>query len=677
MDLVGFGDASEKAYGACLYAVSYDRNGRVTSHLICSKARVALLKVISLPRLELYAALLLVELLNLVKRACQGNINGVYLWSDSTITLEWIKTPPNQLKTFVANRVAKIQELSPKACWNHVPSEDNSADLLFRGITTEQLKRSKLWWEGPEWIKSKQLWPQQPNLSKVDISERKTVVSAATSYAPPEFLIKYSSYHKLRRIVAFCHRFIANLKERRKIGSLSLEELNKAETSILRIIQQEAFAQEIKDLKLLLPISKASKLAKINDQGIIRIGGRLRNADLTPDHKHQIVLPARHRIVNLIFREEHVMRLHCGPEQLLSFVQQKYWPLNGRREAKKITQSCVRCFNYKPRTPDVRMADLPKTKVTATSRPFTVTGIDYAGPFQMKESRRRGRVHVAKAYVAVFVCFSTRTVHLELVTALTTEAFLAALRRFVARKGICSQLYSDNATNFVGAARELREVYDFLANKEDEISNELATRKIKWKFIPPRSPHFEELWEAAVKAMKRHLNTRGLALTYEEYNTLLVEIEAVLNSRPLTPLSSNSNDLLALTPTHFLIGNSLSEPVQNNFVDVPENRLSRWQHLQKIRQHFWKRWHREYLQTLQTRSKWFSGQKSVEPGDMVLMKDDNLPPLNWKLGRVTETFPGDDGIVRVATVKTSVGAFKRPIKKLCPLPISDYKLCIN
>ncbi|XP_018315281.1 uncharacterized protein [Mycetomoellerius zeteki] len=326
----------------------------------------------------------------------------------------------------------------------------------------------------------------------------------------------------------------------------------------------------------------------LDEKGMVRVGGRLRHADLTPDQKHQIILPVGHHVVTLIFNQEHAQRLHCGPEQLLNFVRQKYWPLNGRREAKR-------------------------SRVTETWRPFFISGVDYAGPLQMRESR------------------STRAIHLELVTALTTEAFMAALRRFVARRGMCSQLYSDNATNFVSAARELREIYEFLANNEKEIGEKLANQKIEWKFILPSSPHFGGLWEAAVNAMKRHLNTvtRGLIQTYEEYNTLLIEIEAVLNSRPLTPLSADPNDLVALTPAHFLIGDSLLEPVQNNFVDVSDNNLSR--------------------------------QEKVEPGTMVLLKDDNLPPLRWKLGRVVETFveifAGDNGIVRVATVQTEGGRY--------------------
>lgn len=163
----------------------------------------------------------------------------------------------------------------------------------------------------------------------------------------------------------------------------------------------------------------------------------------------------------------------------MSLIRQRYWPLNGRREAKRVTRSCVWCFKCKPRTPELKMANLSKSRVTETLRPFSISGIDYAGPLQMREGRRRGRFLIVKLYLAVFVCFSTRAVHFKLVTALTTEAFLAALRRFMARRGLCSQIYSDNATNFVGAARELREVYEFLTKNVDEISNELASRKIE------------------------------------------------------------------------------------------------------------------------------------------------------------------------------------------------------
>ncbi|XP_018395619.1 PREDICTED: uncharacterized protein LOC108774099 [Cyphomyrmex costatus] len=234
-----------------------------------------------------------------------------------------------------------------------------------------------------------------------------------------------------------------------------------------------------------------------------------------------------------------------------------------------------------------------------------------------------------------------------MVTELSTEAFIAALRRFVARRGLCSQIFSDNGTNFVGAARHLRELYEFINQKQEIIKAELAEQRIDWNFIPPRAPQFGGLWEAAIKMAKRHLFTitEGRVLTYEEYSTLLTQIEAVLNSRPLTPISSDPADLSALTPAHFLVGGSLLQPLQSNRLDVPENSLSRWQIVQKLSQLFWKRWHVEYLQELQKRTKWTTSDRKIKIGDLVVIKEDNLPPFRWRLGRVTQTHPDTDGEV--------------------------------
>ncbi|XP_011858078.1 PREDICTED: uncharacterized protein LOC105555663 [Vollenhovia emeryi] len=365
--------------------------------------------------------------------------------------------------------------------------------------------------------------------------------------------------------------------------------------------------------------------------------------------------------------------LGSPPEHLLHHIRQRYWPISGRRLARKTVKGCIRCFRYRPVIPDTLMGDLPKERVTMVARPFTVTGVDYAGPFQMRESRRRGRIHVQKVYVAVFVCFNTKAVHLEMVTDLTTEAFLAALGRFTARRGTCAQLFSDNGTNLVGAARELRRVQEFLEKTEPEITSFLNTQRISWSFIPPRAPHFGGLWEAAVKIMKRHLYTitQGRILTFEEYYTLITSIEAMLNSRPLTPLTNDPSDLNVLTPAHFLIGDPLMQPVQVNYLDTPNNRLSHWQQLQRVRQLMWRRWQQEYLQELQKRGKWTTPGVNIERNTLVLLMEDNTPPLRWPMGRVVETHPGADGQIRVATVKTQTGCFKRSVRKMCPLPLED------
>ncbi|XP_011705642.1 PREDICTED: uncharacterized protein LOC105460851 [Wasmannia auropunctata] len=603
----------------------------------------------------------------------KDRIKEVRLWSDSTIVLGWIKTEPRLLKTFVANRVVKIQELTEDTTWQHVISEENPADLLSRGMTVEELKICNLWWNGPSWLKNHKSQPALIAKPESHLPELKsTVVLLATHDS--ELLQKYSSFSKLCRIIAYCQRFLINSRGKKRIGPLEVAEIQQAEETVIRWLQAECFAQERRCLKTKQDLPRKSPIKSLrpflDEKGLIRVGGRLRYAELTGDQKHPLILPAKHYLTHLIMREEHYHMRHCPPEQLLHIIRQRFWPVSGRREAQKVVKRCLKCFRFNPTTPDVPMGDLPKERVKMYTRPFTVTGVDYAGPLQIRESRRRGKPRITKGYVVVFTCFSTKAVHLELVSDLSTEAFLATLRRFTARRGICSQIFSDNGTNFVGAANTLKDIQKFLIKATPEIAAFLSKQKIVWQFIPPRSPHFGGLWEAAVKKMKRHLytETQGKVLLYKEYHTLLCDIEAILNSRPLTPLTNDPSDLQVLTPAHFITGESLIQPAEPSYNLIPDNRLSKWQHLQKTRQRIWVRWQREYLQELQTRSKWHTAGKRIELNTLVLMMEDNTPPLRWPLGRVIQVYPGPDEEIRVAMVKTQSGTYKRAVKKLCPLP---------
>lgn len=262
----------------------------------------------------------------------------------------------------------------------------------------------------------------------------------------------------------------------------------------------------------------------------------------------------------------------------------------------------------------------------------------------------------------IFVCFTTKACHIELVTDLTTEAFLASLRRFFARRGKCLNLYSDNGTNFVGANRELKASIEF--TKSNSVNNSivelLANQGIQWHFSPPRSPHFGSLWEAAVKSFKIDFyRTVGNTLfTYEELYTYVTEIESILNSRSITPLSSDPKDLNALSPSHFLIGDSLTTLPDQDLSHIKQNRLSTWQHIPFVKQHFWKRWWKEYLHKLNTRLKWqLQPEEEIKIGTIVILKEDNLPPLLWPFRRIIKAHPGSDGIVRVVTVKTNSGVY--------------------
>ncbi|KMQ90228.1 hypothetical protein RF55_10034, partial [Lasius niger] len=471
IDIHGFSDASERAYGACLYAVTRDKDGKLSCHLICAKTRVTPLKVLTVAKLELCAALLLARLYKSVHEAFGNRINDIHLWTDSTIVIGWIRTYPSTLKTFVANRVSEIQALGLQELWHHVSSAENPADILSRGATVEELKNRDLWWHGPKWLRGG-AWPEQPE-SVIELPEKKATINLVAITEPANVLPDVSSFTKLCRIVTYCCRFTKKCRKEAISGlTLTVPELEQAEIIVIKLVQKEVFAQELGCLQTNRPIKNNSKLRMLdpflNNKGLICVGGRLRHARISEGAKHPMILPGKHRITRLIFKAEHIRLHHCGPEQLLTSIRQKYWILSGRREARRITRSCLNCFRLHPSGARVKMGDIPEARIAGFLRPFAVSGVDYAGPLKIRESRRRGRAHISKAYVAVFVCFNTKAVHLELITDLTTEAFLAALRRFTGRRGICSHLYSDNATNFVGASRELKDIYEFLESAKHQ-----------------------------------------------------------------------------------------------------------------------------------------------------------------------------------------------------------------
>ncbi|XP_059217426.1 uncharacterized protein LOC131994659 [Stomoxys calcitrans] len=303
--------------------------------------------------------------------------------------------------------------------------------------------------------------------------------------------------------------------------------------------------------------------------------------------------------------------------------------------------------------------------------PFHVTGIDFAGPFDLKSSALR-RAPLLKGYVSIFVCFSTKAVHLEPCSELSTAAFEAAFSRFVGRRGLPRKVVSDNGRNFVGASRKmLREFRSFIQVAASDIAERYSTQGFEWQFIPPHAPHMGGLWESAVKCFKHHFRRVAGAhlFTFEQFATLLARIEGVLNSRPISAVSEDPNDLTALTPGHFLKGApimSFPEPLAGDISVV-----NRWVKLKAIHHQFAIRWKEEYLRTLQKRYKWKTTSPNVKVGDLVVVMDDLLPPSDWRLGRVSKTYSGSDRNTRIADVKIASGVITRPIVKLCHLPILD------
>uniref|UniRef100_A0A1Y1N1K0 Integrase catalytic domain-containing protein n=4 Tax=Photinus pyralis TaxID=7054 RepID=A0A1Y1N1K0_PHOPY len=490
-----------------------------------------------------------------------------------------------------------------------------------------------------------------------------------------ELFERFSTLTKLIRVLAWCRRFFKNCAKIKTKGVLTCRELAEAGLVVVKAVQGEAFQAELKNMKV-GNASAAGRLLKLNpfldDNNVIRVGGRLKNSQLSYNSKHPIVLPKNHKYVELLIKQEHARLLHAGAQAVLATIRTRYWILGGRDVVRRVLRKCIICFRTKPLNYSPLMGDLPAMRSNAV-RPFYTSSVDYGGPFLIKDSKLRNRKFI-KCYLCVFVCGVSKAVHLELATDLTASTFLLVLKRFIARRGIPKELYSDNGTNFVGAYNQLKNIRHELAllTKNEELQNFITKNNIEWHFMPANSPHMGGLHEAAVKSAKCLLYKliNNVHFTYEDFYTLLCQIEGVLNSRPLTTMSTDPNDYSVLTPGHFLIGEALVTIPEKEVTQRAFNSLKSYEKICRIRHQFWERWNLEYLTSLQERSKWRSS-KGVQPkvGDPVLLMEEHRPPQMWTLGRITHLHPGSDGSVRVVSVKTPNSEVTRAVRKVCPLPL--------
>ncbi|XP_063994830.1 uncharacterized protein LOC135172605 [Diachasmimorpha longicaudata] len=628
----GFCDAAKYGYGACLYLRSRDSHGEINIRLVGSKSRVATTCEVTIPRLALCAASLLKKLYTATKTQFEFELDQTYLWSDSTIVLCWLTKAPHLLGPFETNRVADIQSLGDQVQWRHVRSEDNPADALSRGQLPSEFLQDSRWTSGPDWLTLYEShWPNAVLPANSPIPGLKTGICLVSQASPESIYSRFSDFNRLLRVISYILRWRNHRTSSR--GPISVREIEEAEFRILLMVQRERFPVELRKLSVEETSTKANmSMVKgtpsdqlnpfIDARGLLRVGGRLRKSDLSFDHKHPILLSSKHPVTDLIITRIHQENLHIGIQSTLHVSRSKFWILNGKNQVRKIIHHCIECIRQKSWLGHAKMADLP------SNRSFL------------------------KAYGSVFLCMVSKAVHIELTTDLSSEAFLTVFRRFISRRGVPEHVYSVPSVQRYNALPRL-----------SVRTQTFVTKRIEWHFNPPLSPHIGGIWGAAVKSFKHHLRrvVKDQKLTYEQLNILLIEIEAILNSRPLYALSADPNDPLAITPAHLLISRSFNAFLERSFLPVPDNRLSVYNFITKAKQDFLSKWYKECLHEMQVRQKWHESTAHLGVGSVVLLIEDAVACSRWPLGVILEVFPGSSGIARVASMRTANGVYKRNI----------------
>ncbi len=692
--LQGFCDASQKAYAAVVY-IQAGGGDEVRSQFLCSKTRVAPVKKMTIPRLELLSALLLARLISTVRSALETELQleNVCCYTDSKVAFFWITGQDKEWKQFVMNRVMEIRRLVPPSCWRHCPGAQNPADIPSRGVSLQELQdKMTLWLHGPSMLmKDHSTEPEEmvtlPEgcLAEMRVRKEESTTVLATQALPIAVLPceNYSCLKRLIRVTAYILKFVNSARAHggnraispRQVNCvLTAGDLNVALTYWIKVSQLSMIGTRNFDQW------KAQFGLYLDDTGIWRCRGRLGNSDLPEQTKHPILLNRDNHLTLLIARECHKRMMHGGVKATLNEVRSKYWIVQGRSLIRGVIHKCTVCRRFQGRPYASPPAPpLPSFRVTEV-RPFSYTGVDFAGPLYVRDTVGST---ARKVWLCLYTCCATRAAHLDIVQDMTTEAFLQCFRRFTARRGFPAQIISDNAKTFKAASRSVASLVE-----TSTVRMFLSDLGIKWAFNVERAPWWGGFFERMIQTAKRcpRKAIGSARLTYEELLTIVVEIEMTLNSRPLSYISSEDLEE-PLTPSHLLCGHrvlSLPDPVRVE--DTPDctttrdNLTRRMHHLSKILTDFWKRWRSEYLLKLRDMHRYFKPVRGVDSGinvgDIVVIHDERLPRGLWRMGKVEELLVGADGSVRCAMIKISSRDrspifVKRPLQRLYPLELNS------
>ena len=655
----------------------------------------------TIPRLELMSTLIGVRSLRFIAKELNLEDQEKILWTDSQCVLEWLKQKENG-DVFVRNRVNEIIK-GNDITFRYVNTKHNPADIPTRGTTATELRKNKLWWNGPEWLKqSPEEWPLwetdifNPSDQNQEENEDNRVIFEMSGaqpeikpmYSPFEIdETKYSSFTKLLRVTAYSKRFIRNVKNKTRTNQqapmdLTAEEIDEAESLWIKYLQRKHYMTKNGQLN---ERQKQNQLnPSIYADGIIRLNGRLANSELPQETKSPILLPREEYFTKLLINKIHNDICHGGVAHTLALLRQRYWIPQGRTAIKMALKKCLTCIRYQGGPYKVKpIAPLPKSRVTA-SAPFTNTGLDYFGPLYIK-----GGGTQRKVWICLFTCTAVRAVHLEVVEDMTAEHFLEALRRFIARRGKPDEIISDNAKQFKTAKNTIELAWENIVN-DPHVHSYLSEKRIKWNFIVELSPwmggFYERLVGTTKAALKKSIGKLHLSMT--QLQTIITEVEGVVNSRPLVYVD-NDIDREIITPMHFLSLNPKNgTPVfkksdedddkhdmdyQNEEISSAQKLLETWKKGNRHLEQFWKIWRDDYLLNLRERNRKLNNhpriqtQHEAKVGDIVQIKD-STPRGTWKIGRIIEMIKSQDGEERAAKIMMpNKKVLQRSIVHLYPL----------
>ena len=690
LELHCFCDASAKAYATAIYLKVSD-SSRKEVHLLFAKSRLCPSKTASIPRLELMAVLIGVRSVSFVKEQLRLPIKKITVWTDSQCVLHWLKST-KPLSVFVENRTKEIKE--HPFDFRYVTSEENPADMATRGLTSKQFQNNEVWWHGPTWLKHDVIcWPNFdfPNLdnetNKLVSSEVKgpKVLFEASNLAEEgpdrklkvedQFnILRFSSLIRLLRVTAWVRRFIRNLRgEKQSDSQLLPGEIVESRIFWERKIQSEAFEEVYKDIGN----KKGNQFQDqfglfIDGEGLLRCQNRMENSQAFVEAPK--LLPRNHHFTNLVIQNIHEKLLHSGVSHTLCQIRREYWIPQGRSTVKKVLRKCLICCKHEGgpfKLP--KMPPWPRERVIRSS-PFTYVGLDYLGPLYVRE-----RNEEEKVWICLFTCMSTRAVHLELVSDLSAKSFMLCLRRFMSRRGVPERIISDNASQFKLTKTTIERAWTNIV-KDSDVKTYMANHDIKWFFITQFAPWQGGFYERLIGLVKRSLRKSigRLTLSREQLNTLLTEVESVINSRPLVYVGEEFEVGHCIRPMDFLnIGGIGGYSMDRDYQFVKHKSantlLETWKKGQQHLQQFWTIWRNEYLQALQERASVrhrtpkVASTNSPKCNEVVLVKE-NLPRGSWKIAKISSLIEGRDGLIRSAKIKIPSGKILvRPINSLYPL----------